>query len=100
MITGLGLNIDLEQEVIIIAVPALLNIYAYWLPFWITLFYWVFGAEFVLIRWVDNLLMFLIEHWISNYNVFIMFFGVIIILAAISQETEAGYAVMAFLYAI
>ena len=44
--------------------------------------------------------MLLIEHWVSNYNIIIMFIGMILLLRAIGEVGKGAYAVMAILYSI
>ena len=39
-------------------------------PFWLSVIYMLFGAEFFLFRWVDDMLIFLIKHFVSNLNFF------------------------------
>ena len=57
-------------EVIIFFIPALLLIYEYAVPFVLSLIYSIFGAEFFLFSWVDNALVILIEHYLSNLSLF------------------------------
>ena len=46
--------------------------YYYQIPFWLGVVYLVFGSNFFLFSWVDNVLIFLIKHFVSN-TVFLMF---------------------------
>ena len=37
-------------------------------PFWLSIVYMLFGDNFFLFRWVDNVLIFLIKHLVSNLS--------------------------------
>ena len=53
-------------ELLFIFLPSYLGFFAYYIPFVVSVFYMIFGANFFLIRWVDNFLVFLIYHFVSN----------------------------------
>ena len=38
------------------------------IPFFLSLVYLLLGADFFLLLWVDNLLVWLIKHWVSNFS--------------------------------
>ena len=38
----------------------------YLIPFALSVIYMIFGDNFFLFSWVDSVLVFLIEHWVSN----------------------------------
>ena len=40
--------------------------YMFQIPFWLGVVYLVFGSNFFLFSWVDNVLIFLIKHYVSN----------------------------------
>ena len=46
--------------------PAALSYLAYMVPFFLTIIYLIFGSEFILFVWIDEVLIFLITHWVSN----------------------------------
>ena len=57
---------------LLIAIP--FTFFVYVIPAFFSLFYLAFGASFILIRWVDNFLVFLIYHYVSNITpIFIIF---------------------------
>ena len=53
-------------DLILGLVPTFLSYFAFNVPFWITLVYMVFGSEFFIFAWIDDVLVFLITHWVSN----------------------------------
>ena len=73
---------------------------AYTIPFWLTIILAILGADWWLVYWVDDVLIFLIEHWISNYNLIVIFFTLYIIFYAISPHTKELYDVTAVIYGI
>ena len=92
---------DFDAEVIILFVPIVTNFYAYSLPFILTVLYLITGSDWLLVYWLDDVLIFLIEHWISNYNVFIMFFTFVVLLRALTKATNStSYIITALLYGL
>ena len=65
-------------EILFLFFPAIATLYAYIIPLFLTLVYGLFGASFFLFAWVDNVLAFLIEHYISNVQ---LLFPVVVFLA-------------------
>ena len=53
-------------EAIIFFIPGLIAFYIYVVPLLLSVIYMIFGANFFLFSWLDNALVFLIEHYISN----------------------------------
>ena len=53
-------------EILFLFAPAIVTGYAYAIPFLLTLVYILFGANSYLLSWLDNVLVFLIEHYLSN----------------------------------
>ena len=53
-------------EVILGLIPSFIAYFAFNVPFWIALIQMVFGSEFILFAWTDDVLVFLITHWVSN----------------------------------
>ena len=76
------------------------NFFAYALPFVLTVLYFITGSDWILVYWLDNVLIFLIEHWVSNYNIFIMIFTSIVLIRAIATESSRGFWVTAILYGL
>ena len=54
------------MEAVIFFIPGLVAIYSYLVPLLLSVIYMIFGANFFLFSWLDNVLVFLIEHYISN----------------------------------
>ena len=59
-------GVSFGLEVILLFIPALATFYAYIVPFVLTLIYALFGGDGFLFGWVDVVLGFLIEHYLSN----------------------------------
>ena len=92
---------DFDAEVIILMVPIVTNFYAYSPTFILTVLYLITGSDWLLVYWLDDVLIFLIEHWISNYNVFIMFFTFVVLLRALTKATNStSYIITALLYGL
>ena len=62
-------------DIIIGVIPAFLAYLAFNVPFWLTIAYLIFGSEFILFAWIDDVLVFLITHWVSNVTPFIHLFS-------------------------
>ena len=62
----LGDSVAIGLEAILLFIPAIIVFYIYAVPFVLSLFYIIFGANFFLFSWLDNVLVLLIEHFISN----------------------------------
>ena len=37
-------------------------------PFWLSIIYYIFGSSFFLLSWLDNVLIFIIKHFVSNLS--------------------------------
>ena len=59
-------------EAIIFFIPGLVAIYSYLVPLLLSVLYMIFGANFFLFSWLDNALVFLIEHYISNVQLVLL----------------------------
>ena len=95
LITG---DEDIGNEFLVLIYPIVTNFFAYAPPFMLTVMYYITGSDWILVYWLDNMLIFLIEHWVSNYNIFIIMFASITVLRAISTKSSRGYWIMAVLY--
>ena len=55
-----------ESAFIYFFIPGLVALYAYLVPFVLSIFFIIFGADFFLFSWLDDALALIIEHWIGN----------------------------------
>ena len=76
--------------------PAFLGYFAFNVPFWLTLVYLVFGSEFFLFAWIDDMLVFLITHWVSNITPLIHIFSLFVFLLYLGTNRSASDALKAF----
>jgi len=69
--------------------PAVYSILIFIVPFFLAIFHGIFGSEFILFAWVDDLLVFLITHWVSNVTPLIHI-GAIIYFVTYMAEIDTG----------
>ena len=68
-ITAFGLGYDdFNDELELLILPALLSFFTYMLPFLLTNLYFITGSDWILVYWLDDVLVALIEHYVSNIN--------------------------------
>ena len=92
---------DLDKELLVFFIPIVSNILAYSIPAVLTVLYFITGSDWLLVYWLDNVLIFFIEHWLSNYNVLIIIFTVIVLLRGYSNTNNTlSFIVMALLYGL
>ena len=89
-----------SSSLLLLIIPTLFNAMAFTIPFWVTIIYAILGADWWAVYWVDDVLLFLIEHWISNYNMFAIIFTLYIMFYAISSRTKQMYDVTAVIYGV
>ena len=83
----IGDNFDVGYEFIFYIIAPVIGFYAYIIPFCLSVVYAVFGANFFLFSWVDNLLVFVIKHWVSNITMIVFLINPLIaVLAYASQD--------------
>ena len=102
IITTFGLGVDnFSDEVTIFFIPSIASLYFYQLPFFLTVIYFIFGADWLLVYWVDDLLKYVIEYYVSNISIFMIFLTTVITLQAFSdnQKTD-GYIYTAIFFAL
>ena len=58
-------------------------------PFWLSVLYLVFGSTFFLFSWVDDVLVLLIEHYVSNVSPFFVFFHFILFWLSYSNRDQS-----------
>ena len=80
-------------------IPAFFSYFAFNVPFWLTLVYLVFGSEFIIFAWIDEVLTFLITHWISNITPFIHIISILLFLT-FSRNEDASEALKMFFYSM
>ena len=80
-------------------VPAALSYLAFNVPFWLTIVYLIFGSKFFLFAWLDEVLVFLIMHWVSNITPLIHIFSIFLLVLYIALS-ENGIGVFDVLFSI
>ena len=85
-------------DIIIGAIPIFLSYFAFNVPFWLTIIYLVFGSEFILFVWLDEVLVFLITHWVSNVTPLVHLFSLFIFLFYIASNQTESDGLKAFFY--
>ena len=71
-------------------IPAFFSYFAFNVPFWLTLVYLIFGSEFIIFAWIDEVLAFLITHWVSNMTPLIHIFSIFVFLLFITTADAAA----------
>ena len=97
----MGLIDDIDWNIAVGFVPTLLSFFAYIVPLFLTLVYFIFGSEFILFVWIDNVLVFLITHWVSNVTPLVHIFSLLIYfyyIAFIYEEDAQTKGLLAFFY--
>ena len=72
----------------------------YALPFALSVFYMIFSDGFILFRWIDNALILIIEHYVSNGTPLLMLaviYNTVQIFQAISSEDEKEWESLSYL---
>ena len=82
-------NTDAGLEILLLFLPSVIASYAYVVPFILSLIHIIFGSDFFLFSWVDNVLAFLIEHYLSNVQL-IMPFAVYLTWVFVSDVDVTG----------
>ena len=77
-----------------------LNVMVNFIPFCLTIIWAILGADWWLVYWVDDVLIFLIEHWISNYNLMAILITLFTIFFAITPQTKEMYDITAVIYGV
>ena len=63
--------------------------YMYQFPFWLGVIYLVFGSNFFLFSWVDNVLIFLIKHLVSNIAVLMVLMQFFLLYVSFSSQDQS-----------
>ena len=77
--------------------------YMFQFPFWLSVIYLIFGAQFFLFRWVDNALIFMIKHYISNMSLIMVIYQPILLfwsLNGLAGRYFSEFHVSAFVFSL
>lgn len=87
------------DEILTLALPIAITYFAFGLPLAITLIYMIsFQA---LSPWLNNILAFLIEHWVSNISIVILVLILVVLLRAFfSASSTSGYLRLGIIYGL
>ena len=84
-------GVSVGFEIILLFTPALVAFYAYIVPFVLTVIYALFGGDGFLFGWVDVVLGFLIEHYLSNVQLLFPLVVLGVWQSLSSIETDGNY---------
>ena len=91
---------DIGWEVFLFIVPLYLSILLLWPVGMLQLLFLLVGADFILFRWLDNLIIFFLQYWVSFMTPFIMFTTVGVgISYIVSEDSREEFAVVLAIYA-
>ena len=84
-----------------IAPQGLNNFFFYLVPLLLTILYSITGSDYVLVSWLDEVLIFFIEDWVSNFNMLIVFLSSLFLLHSFFNEKASwSYAWATSTYAL
>ena len=89
---------DGSWDIILALLPPALSYFSFSVPFWLTLVYLIFGSEFILFAWIDDVLVFLITHWVSNTTPLVHILSIFIYLLWISYNQGESEGLKMFFY--
>ena len=98
-------NADIGWEVAYYIFIPFFVLIANQVPFWLSVIYLLFGANFFLLSWVDNVLIFLIKHWASNLAALIFFWQPVVFLLAwrddgVSEQAFSEFHLLMMIFSL
>ena len=85
-------------DIILGIIPTFLAFFAFYAPFWLTVIYLIFGSEFILFALVDDVLAFLITHWVSNVTPLIHIFSLLVFILYLGLNRNESEGLRMFFY--